>query len=57
MMIVEGSNVSTSFIQESGLTTPITTTLAKYQAAILPMGSLHYVRFMHHHFEAVANMA
>lgn len=56
-MIVEGSNVSTSFIQESGLTTPITTTLAKYQAAILPMGSLHYVRFMHHHFEAVANMA
>ncbi|TKA49716.1 hypothetical protein B0A54_00385 [Friedmanniomyces endolithicus] len=29
-------------VQESGLTTPITTTLNQYQGAVLPMGSIHY---------------
>lgn len=42
LTIVSGNNVHTSFVQESGLTTPITTTLNQYQGAILPMGSIHY---------------
>lgn len=42
LVIVQGGNVHTSFVQESGLTTPITTTLSLYQGAILPMGSIHY---------------
>lgn len=42
LTIVQGNNVHTSFVQESGLTTPITTTLHQYQGAILPMGSIHY---------------
>lgn len=42
LSIVSGGNVKTSFVQESGLTTPITTTLSLYQGAIFPMGSLHY---------------
>lgn len=42
LTIVQGNNVHTSFVQESGLTTPITTTLNLYQGAILPMGSIHY---------------
>lgn len=32
----------TSFVQESGLSTPITTTLSLYQGAILPQGSIHF---------------
>jgi len=42
LTIVQGNNVHTSFVQESGLTTPITTTLNQYQGAVLPMGSIHY---------------
>ncbi|KAK0946158.1 hypothetical protein LTR29_002472 [Friedmanniomyces endolithicus] len=42
LVIVAGNNVHTSFVQESGLTTPITTTLNQYQGAVLPMGSIHY---------------
>ncbi|KAK5697541.1 hypothetical protein LTR97_007679 [Elasticomyces elasticus] len=42
LVIVQGNNVHTSFVQESGLTTPITTTLNQYQGAVLPIGSIHY---------------
>jgi hypothetical protein len=42
LVIVQGGNVKTSFVQESGLSTPITTILSLYQGAILPMGSIHY---------------
>ncbi|KAK0815314.1 hypothetical protein LTR91_014779 [Friedmanniomyces endolithicus] len=42
LVIVAGNNVHTSFVQESGLTTPITTTLNQYQGAVLPIGSIHY---------------
>jgi hypothetical protein len=42
LTIVAGGNVRTSFIQESGLTDPIETTLSLYQGAVFPIGSLHY---------------
>jgi oxalate decarboxylase/phosphoglucose isomerase-like protein (cupin superfamily) len=42
LVVVQGGNVHTSFVQESGLTTPITTTLNQYQGAVLPIGSIHY---------------
>ncbi len=42
LVIVKGGNVKASFVQESGLSTPITTTLSLYQGAILPVGSIHY---------------
>ncbi|KAK5113670.1 hypothetical protein LTR62_003297 [Meristemomyces frigidus] len=42
LLVVQGGNVHTSFVQESGLTTPITTTLNQYQGTVLPMGSIHY---------------
>ena len=42
LLLVKGGNVHTSFVQESGLDTPIETTLSLYQGAILPMGSIHY---------------
>ncbi|KAK4552227.1 hypothetical protein LTR86_010581 [Recurvomyces mirabilis] len=42
LVVVQGNNVHTSFVQESGLTTPVTTTLNQYQGAVLPMGSIHY---------------
>ncbi|KAK3675396.1 hypothetical protein LTR78_004906 [Recurvomyces mirabilis] len=42
LIVVQGNNVHTSFIQESGLVTPITTTLNQYQGAVLPIGSIHY---------------
>ena len=42
LTIVKGGNVKTSFVQESGLSKPITTTLDLYQGAILPIGSIHY---------------
>lgn len=34
--------MKTQFVQESGFTTPVGTTLQQYQGAILPMGSIHY---------------
>ena len=42
LTIAEGDNVKTGFILENGLTTPMTTTLSRFQGTIFPQGSIHY---------------
>lgn len=42
LTIVQGSNVRTGFILENGMTAQMSTTLDRFQGAILPQGSIHF---------------